>query len=120
MQMNTGGSIFLVFHAKRPTASMRGMKLRCFDLSIALPKAISSPGISRNTESMEKIMDFMSTLPRSPPRPNCIKVMATRPPMVVRLEEAISGMAFARASTMASYCPRCCFSSAKRLHSITA
>ena len=102
MQMNTGGIILRVFHAKRPMPSMRGTKLRCFVFSIALPKASSSPGMSRNTDSMENTMDFISTLPRSPPRPNCMKVMAISPPMVVRLDDAISGTAFSSASIIAS------------------
>ena len=50
----------------------------------------SSPGMSRNTVSIETRMDFISTLPRSPPRPNCMNVIATRPPMVVSEDEAIS------------------------------
>ncbi len=118
--MNNGGTSLCVFHAKRPTAFMLGMKLRCRVFSIARLNMTSSPGMSRNTVSMDMNIDFISTLPRSPPRPNCMKVMATRPPMVVSEDEAISGIAFASASIAASYTSSCRRSSAKRLHSMIA
>ena len=62
----------------------------------------------------------MSTRPKSLPRPNCIKAMAISPPIVVRLLEDISGMPFVRASIIACLGSECCFSSAKRLHKMTA
>ena len=119
-QMKTGGTSLCVFHAKRPMAFMFGMKLRCFVFSIARLNMSSSPGMSRNTVSIEISMDFISTLPRSPPRPNCMNVIATRPPMVVSEDEAISGIAFDSASTAASYGSKYRRSSAKRLHRMMA
>ena len=99
---------------------MFGMKLRCFVFSMDRLNIRSSPGMSRNTVSIEISMDFISTLPRSPPRPNCMNVIATRPPMVVSEDEAISGIAFDSASTAASYGSKYRRSSAKRLHRMMA
>ena len=57
--------MFLVFHAKRPTPEMFGIKLRCRVFSMKRENTMMIPGMSRNTESIENTMDFISTLPRS-------------------------------------------------------
>ena len=61
-----------------------------------------SPGISRNTVSSEQTMPLASTVPRSRPSRNCISISATSPATVVRLEDEISMMDLASASTSAS------------------
>ena len=99
---NTSGTTRRVRHARRPTPEIFGTKSRCFVLSMAGPSLSSSPGMSRNTVSMLIKIALMSTMPRSRPRPNFMNVMATRPAMVVRLEELMTVMDFSSDSMTAS------------------
>ena len=48
-----------------PQSVILGTKLLWWVLSMALEKRTSSPGMSRNTESMLMTMAFMSTMPIS-------------------------------------------------------
>ena len=56
----------------------------------------------KNTANSEKKMDLIRQMPRSKPRRNSIKSIATRPPIVVRLLPQISGTALLRATMTAS------------------
>ena len=51
---------------------------------------------------------------------NCMKVIATRPEMVVRLDPAISGMDLLNAAMQASRAAWCSRSSVKRWHRMIA
>ena len=99
---NTSGTTRRIHHARQPTPEIFGTKLRCFVLSMAGPSLSSSPGMSRNTVSMLIKIALMSTMPRSRPRPNFMNVMATRPAMVVMLEELMTAMDFSSDSMTAS------------------
>ena len=61
-----------------------------------------TPGISKNTAHRLKMIALISTIPISGPILYCIKVMAIRPPMVVRELPAISGIALLSAMITAS------------------
>ena len=69
---------------------------------MAGPSLSNSPGMSRNAVRRLIKIALMSTMPRSRPRPNFINVMATRPAMVVRLEELMTVMDLASDSMTAS------------------
>ena len=92
-----------------------GTKLLCFVLSIAFPKRISSPGIRRKTENSEKKIDLIRQRPISPPILNFMNIIATSPPMVVRLLAQISGIALLSATTAASCIDNVLCSTLKRL-----
>ena len=62
---NNGGIIKRVFTASRPQAEILGTKLRWCVRSMRELKLNSSPGISVKTASRLRIMDFISTSPRS-------------------------------------------------------
>ena len=102
MNTNRIGTNLRVAQAKRPTKGIFGTNLRCLVLSMALPKSISSPGITRKTLSRLHAMALMSTKPRSAPRRNFMNVMAVRPAIVVRLEEKTSFTALASARSTLS------------------
>ena len=75
---------------------------------------MSRPGMRVNTDSRLKRMALISTVAMSRPMPKCMKARAPSPEMVVREEELISGMAFARAAMQASRVSLVSCSSEKR------
>ena len=94
--------MYRVLTAALPTAVILGMRFLCLVLSIRGLNSISRPGMRVNTDSRLNRMALMSTTDRSRPMPNCIKLSAARPLMVVSEEEEISGMALLSAMTQAS------------------
>ena len=90
---NTTTKQFLALPSTTPHGSMEGNNglWAVFFSSLAAHKI--SPGIRKKTEMRLHKMPLASTQPKSGPKPNCISVKASRPEMVVKLEEAISGMA---------------------------
>ena len=97
-----GGMKNLVAYANFPTMGISGMKFLCFVFSICSENSMMTPGISRKTETRLIRIALIRTIPRSGPILYCMKVMAIRPPMVVREEPDISGIALERASITAS------------------
>lgn len=88
---------------------------------MALEARMSRPGIRVKTEMRLKQMALMSTRPRSKPMRNCINIMAAKPETVVKLLEAMAGMAAARAEMQAlRSLSVCCRSSRKRWSKIMA
>ena len=102
MNTNRIGTTLRVAHAKRPTKGIFGTNLRWRVLSMALPKIMRSPGMTRKTLKRLQAMALMSTKPRSAPRRNFMNVMAVRPAIVVRLEAKTSGTALASARSTLS------------------
>ena len=84
------------------------------------PKSISSPGITTNADSRAKKMDLIRHSAISGPSLNCMKSIAIRPPMVVRLLAPISGMDLLSATMTASRSGSSRCSSLKRLQKIMA
>ena len=77
----------------------------CFVLSIALPKSIMSPGISKNTARRLSTIARMRHSAISLPMPNCMNIIAIRPPTVVSELDEISGIALLSATMSASRMP---------------
>ena len=102
----TGGRINRVAWSNFPTNEIFGIKLLCTVRSIAFPKSMISPGISRNTENRARKIAHIRHTAMSMPMPNFINAMAIRPPIVVSELEKISGIALLRATISASLMPR--------------
>ena len=84
------------------------------------PKRTSRPGITTNADSSAKPIDLMRQMAISGPSLNCMKSIATRPPMVVRELAPISGMDLLSARMTASRMGSDLCSSLKRLQKMMA
>ena len=84
------------------------------------PNSISRPGITTKAESSANRMDLMRHRAMSGPSLNCMNSMATRPPMVVRELELISGMLLLSDSMTASFSGMVWCSSLKWLQKMMA
>ena len=78
------------------------MKFLCFVFSMRGAKSMMIPGMRRNTDTRLKTMALIRTIPISGPILYCMKVMAIRPPTVVRELPDISGIALDSAVIIAS------------------
>ena len=96
------GTTLYVLTSNLPIAVILGTRSLCTVLSIMLLNRISKPGISVKTDKRESIMALTKTTAISRPIKKCMKARATKPAIVVREDEEISGMAFERASIQAS------------------
>ena len=117
--MNSTGTTNLVLCANFPTKLIFGTKFLCSVFFIHLPKIISNPGITKNTDKIAKMIALIKQIAMSWPNLNCINIIATIPPMVVKQLLPISGIAFDNASITASFRGNFSYSSLKRFTKIT-
>ena len=94
--------IFRVAKAKRPTKGIFGTRFLCFVFIMRLANSTRSPGMRVNTDTRLMRIDLVRVVPRSAPSPYPMKRRASRPEIVVRELEEISGMEWPRATMTAS------------------